>query len=429
MEPPNDLPEGSLRFRHEKVNIHLGFILGRLVAGRTGPSEAGRRNVRLAPAVVSQSLLKESDMRKLMLLAGAAALGLTMPALAQGQGQGRGGGQGKGQAAQAEQKGGGQGRAERGRGKQQQARGNERGGGEQARGRGRGNEQNAERRMNRDERRAERAIQQERRAVREARQDDRRLERGRGDDRLVRLDGRRDWRGWADRRLVSGDRFDDDSFRGRRLAIGPEGCPPGLAKQNAYCMPPGQLRRWQRAQLIGQRLPFSSLGYNIPERYRYRFADDDRFIYRYGNDNMVYRFDRGSGLVNSIFPLASNGLFLGEPLPIGYDVYNVPYAYRGYYPDTRDSLYRYDGNAIYRVDPQTRLVEGIVALLTGGTGGLGALGVGDRLPMGYSAYNVPYAYRDTYYDNDDSMYRYADGAIYQVDPQTQLIQAIISLLV
>src|SRR5687768_1439785 len=55
MEPPNDLPEGSLRFRHEKVNIHLTFILGRLVAARTGQSEPPQRNVWFVPAVVSQS--------------------------------------------------------------------------------------------------------------------------------------------------------------------------------------------------------------------------------------------------------------------------------------------------------------------------------------------------------------------------------------
>ena len=357
-------------------------------------------------------------MRKLMLLAGAAALGLTVPALAQGQGQGRGGGHGKGhgQAAHAQNQGGGQDRAERARGKGQQTQA----------ARGRGNDARGARQLNREERRAERAIQQERRVVREARQ----VERGRGDERLVRIDDRRDWRGWASRRLaVDNDVVGLRGDRGRRLAIGPEGCPPGLAKQNAFCMPPGHFRRLQQAQLIGRRLPFSNLGYNIPDRYRYRFMDNDRFIYRYGNDGTVYRFDRASGLVGSIFPLTSSGLFMGQPLPIGYDVYNVPLAYRGYYPDSNDYLYRYDGNSIYRVNPETRLVEGIVALLTGGTGGLGALGVGDRMPMGYDAYNVPYSYRDRYFDTADSWYRYNDGYIYQVDPQTRLIQAVIDAIV
>ena len=41
------------------------------------------------------------------------------------------------------------------------------------------------------------------------------------------------------------------------------------------------------------------------------------------------------------------------------------------------------------------------------------------------AYNVPLDYRDQYYDTDDSLYRYADGNIYQVDAKTQIIQAIV----
>ena len=70
-----------------------------------------------------------------------------------------------------------------------------------------------------------------------------------------------------------------------------------------------------------------------------------------------------------------------------------------------------------------------MALLTGGTNGLGGLGVGDRLPAGYDVYNVPFDYRDRYADSNDAWYRYADGSIYEVDPQTRLIESVISLLV
>ena len=38
-------------------------------------------------------------------------------------------------------------------------------------------------------------------------------------------------------------------------------------------------------------------------------------------------------------------------------------------------------------------------------------------------------YRDDYRDSDEANYRYADGNIYQVDPQTQIIQAIVEMLV
>jgi hypothetical protein len=42
---------------------------------------------------------------------------------------------------------------------------------------------------------------------------------------------------------------------------------------------------------------------------------------------------------------------------------------------------------------------------------------------------VPYAYRDRYVDSDEHLYRYNDGYIYQVDPTTRLVQAIVETLV
>lgn len=371
-------------------------------------------------------------MRRLLLLAGVAALTAVMPTFAaDADARGRGGGQGRG-AGQAEHQDGGQGRAERGKDREKSGQGNadrRRGSREQV-DREKGNRSRGN--LNREEPRADRATRDDRRqqasdAVRDARLDDR----GRRSDGRLRVRDARNWRDWSNRRIVARDRFDVDLIRlqdgrFRRLAVGPAGCPPGLARKNLFCMPPGQFRR---AHLIGQRLPFYRLGYNVPDRYRYRFIDDDRFLYRYGNDGVVYRFDRATGLASSAFPLYSAGLFPGEPLPLGFDVYNVPFAYRGFYPDTSDYSYRYDNGSIYRVNRDSMLVEGIAALLTGGVGGLGGLGIGDPLPVGYGVYNVPFAYRDRYYDTDDYMYRYADGYIYQVDPQTRLIQAVISMLV
>ena len=68
------------------------------------------------------------------------------------------------------------------------------------------------------------------------------------------------------------------------------------------------------------------------------------------------------------------------------------------------------------------MIEGIVALLAGD------LNVGQALPDGYDAYNLPLDYRDEYQDDDDYLYRYADGNIYQVDAKTQMIQAIVEML-
>ena len=72
------------------------------------------------------------------------------------------------------------------------------------------------------------------------------------------------------------------------------------------------------------------------------------------------------------------------------------------------------------MDPKTQAITQVAALLTGQD-----WTVGQRMPSGYDVYNVPYAYRDQYYDSDDYLYRYADGNIYQVDPGTMLIGRVI----
>jgi hypothetical protein len=384
-------------------------------------------------------------MRKLILLAGAAAMAAAMPALAQGQGKGKGGGERQTErAAKQEPRGGGQG-AERAQ--RQQGKGAERAQRDAAR-----VSERADRQQGRG---AERAQRQQReasarpgrgndnvfdRAAREQRQASNRAQRDRREagERLVR-DQRRD----VDRRAAVQDRANRDGGRDwsrtereryrdgiRPLPAVPatafgRHCPPGLARQNAFCMPPGQLRK---AQMIGQRMPVAGYQYNIPDRYSYRFRDNDEWYYRY-DDGHVYRFDRRSDLVSTVVPLLGSGLMVGQPMPLGYEVYNVPYQYRGYYADTDDYRYRYDDGAIYRVDPRNGLVEGVVALLTSGAlGGLGGLGIGDQLPSGYDVYNVPLQHRDAYYDTPDHMYRYADGNLYQVDPQTRLIEQIISLI-
>lgn len=55
--------------------------------------------------------------------------------------------------------------------------------------------------------------------------------------------------------------------------------------------------------------------------------------------------------------------------------------------------------------------------------------VGARMPAGSDVYNVPMAYRDRYADNSSSLYRYNDGYVYEVDPTTQVIRSLIELVV
>jgi hypothetical protein len=172
---------------------------------------------------------------------------------------------------------------------------------------------------------------------------------------------------------------------------------------------------------LGMPFPYMGPSYYVPSYYQsfypsYGYGGD---YYRYAN-GYVYEIDGRTGLIEDIDPLLDRGYGIGQLLPAGYSYYNVPYQYRDYYYDTGDYYYRYAPGAIYQVDAETRLITAIASLLTGG------LAVGQPLPPAYSVYNVPLSYRDRYYDTPNAWYRYSDGYIYQVDPATHLITAMVT---
>lgn len=343
-------------------------------------------------------------MSKFILALGAAALAISAPAFAQ-QGEGQGDGNKGGGQQKAERGGGNQGGGNgRGNGQAKAERGN--GGGQMMRqsggGNGRGNDQ--------------------------ARGPDRKVEKARGNDRIEVARG--NGRGNDNVRIVRDDRRDgrdfgrDDNVRVLARNFGGFGgrfdnCPPGLDKKDNGCLPPGQARK-----LLGSRLQQSFANSLVPNPYRSWYRDNDQYLYRAGK-GFIYQVNRSNNLIDGIIPLFGGGGYyaLGDQWPGSYDFYNVPYQYRNFYADTGDYRYRYGDGAIYRVNSGSGVVDGIVALLAGD------LGVGNRLPLGYDTYNVPFAYRDRYYDSADNWYRYNDGYIYQVDPKTRLISAVIDAIV
>ena len=325
-----------------------------------------------------------------------------------------------------------------------------------------------------DDRRFARADRDQRKANRgKMDRDDRRMVKvDRDDRRIVKMD--RD-----DRRVVRIDRdWDEIDRRGGMWAA--NSCPPGLAKKPVPCVPPGQVKNWEGQSLnsIRDRVTL----HELPLRLRSLYRDDDDYYYRYGN-GYVYKVDRASDVISSLLPLFGLGAMVGQPFPAGYSnaylpthlrsfypdspytsyryangyvyqvnpatgliqdvdpmlgygygygqmmpasysAYNLPYQYRSHYRDSNDHYYRYAPGSIYRVDAGSGLIDSVAALLMPN-----ALAVGQPLPMGYSAYNVPLQYRSQYYDTPDHWYRYANGNIYQVDPTTQLVTAIISALI
>jgi len=301
--------------------------------------------------------------------------------------------------------------------------------------------------------------------------------RGDGDRRFAVVDRNPDIFRVRDFDRRDGVRFRDvdrDDLFFRRLGYGAGGCPPGLAKKSVACMPPGQARK-----LIGQ--PLSTAARlaaldPLPSPFRSLYWDDDDYYYRYGggylyrvdrDDDLidgllplfgaallgqqlnpyyvnsyyqppyysafypnspydcyqygygyVYETDCASGLVEDVIPTYDYGYGVGQLMPASYSYYNLPYTYRSSFIDDDDYYYRYAPGSIYRVDRDTSLISAVVALLTNG------LTVGQPLPMGYSAYNVPLAYRTSYYDTPDVWYRYDNGYIYAVDPGTRVVRNV-----
>ena len=194
------------------------------------------------------------------------------------------------------------------------------------------------------------------------------------------------------------------------------GCPPGLAKKNNGCLPPGQARK------ASARVFYDSPNWwNFDDRWHDSNAWNDG-DYRY-YDGYLVRYGDGDRGIDSWLPLLGGALSPGNLWPSQYETQGLPAYYQDYYGVGQPEGYRYYDDTLYRVDPQSNAITAITALLTGDS-----FQVGQQLPQGYDVYNVPTSYRDRYRDGPDADYRYSDGNIYQVDPKTQLIQAVIGLL-
>jgi hypothetical protein len=157
-----------------------------------------------------------------------------------------------------------------------------------------------------------------------------------------------------------------------------------------------------------------------PSSFNYGYGYGDT-CNRYAN-GVVYQVDCVTGMVENVVPLYAGGYGVGQMLPSAYGYYNVPMQYRSMYYPTADYSYWYAPGAIYQYNPSTSLITSVAALMSPG------FTVGQPLPAGYGMYNVPLAYRSTYYDTPDAWYRYNNGYIYQINPATQLVTSVVASL-
>jgi hypothetical protein len=175
--------------------------------------------------------------------------------------------------------------------------------------------------------------------------------------------------------------------------------------------------------LPGQYLPAPYMASYVPDYYGlnsfYPDYGDLCNRYYYG---VVYQVDCDDGYVESVVPMYAGGYGVGQLLPAAYSTYNVPVQYRSMYYDSPDAGYWYSPGAIYQYDPHTSVITSVAALMAPG------FTVGQPLPVGYDVYNIPLPYRATYYDTPSAWYRYNNGYIYQVDPVTQVVTAIVASL-
>jgi hypothetical protein len=154
-------------------------------------------------------------------------------------------------------------------------------------------------------------------------------------------------------------------------------CLPGSAVGNAACLVTDRTDRMEqwldgyrtRAGLLGGAL---ALGKTWPERIESTAAQAyyvDYFdlgsaeSYRFA-ENVLYRVDPEDASITGVAALLTGDDFvIGQEMPAGYDVYNVPYSYRTRYQDTPTVWYRYVDGYVYRVDPRTRRVTAAIDLL------------------------------------------------------------------
>jgi hypothetical protein len=181
-----------------------------------------------------------------------------------------------------------------------------------------------------------------------------------------------------------------------------DGCPPGLAKKNGGCLPPGQAKRF----------PYQPAWWGLGGLAAGPYIYDNGYLLRLNGDSVA-----------SYVPLLGGALSVGNIWPSTYAPLPVPPYYVDYYDLGPSGGYRYADDVLYRVDPATSAITSIAGLLTGDD-----IRIGSPMPPGYDVYNVPYPYRGQYADGPDARYRYSDGYLYQIDPTTQLVTAAIDLL-
>lgn len=172
---------------------------------------------------------------------------------------------------------------------------------------------------------------------------------------------------WHDPRWFSRDFDDDTRYRyseGYLLRLGGAsgGAPGGSSAVVGYTPLLGG------ALTVGRAWPGTYRPIALPGYYTRYYGLGGEGSYRY-YDNTIYRVNAGDAaaadptITGIAALLLGETIRIGQPMPGGYDVYNVPGRYRDQYRDGPDALYRYSDGYIYQLEPATRLVRAAIELI------------------------------------------------------------------
>ncbi len=160
-------------------------------------------------------------------------------------------------------------------------------------------------------------------------------------------------------------------------------CPPGLAKKNNGCLPPGQVGRGDDRyddrggrREVDSRYDRNNDGWDdrdgnrdgrwdVDSRYDgNRDGYDDRDHDRDGrwDDDQGHQQTNNGGIVGQIIDrvTGNNSLRVGQRASANLG--GVPSAYRGQYRDSDNVYYRSDGRNIYQIDARTQTVVRVYAM-------------------------------------------------------------------
>jgi hypothetical protein len=122
--------------------------------------------------------------------------------------------------------------------------------------------------------------------------------------------------------------------------------------------------------------PSSSAAHGVPERgpasadpVDHR-TDLDQILRRVADYNLIAGWPQGMAGISAGSPQPGQAAkpalrtgqtwAVGQPMPVGYEVYNLPYAQRARYADDAERLYRYSDGYVYEIEAATHRVRSVI---------------------------------------------------------------------